>query len=73
MGSRSMADGGELDWRFGGKSEGRRARLGAVILRSGLSGLTQREYCERHGPSLKSFGNWRAQLKREDTVGSDAR
>jgi transposase len=38
-----------------------------------LSGLTQREYCERHGLSLKSFGNWRAQLKREDAVGSDAR
>ena len=29
-----------------------------------LSGLTQREYCERHGVSLKSFGNWRGQLKR---------
>ena len=34
-----------------------------------LSGLTQREYCERHGLSLKSFGNWRGQLKREDAVG----
>jgi transposase len=38
-----------------------------------LSGLTQRDYCERHGLSLKSFGNWRAQLKREDAVGGDAR
>jgi transposase len=38
-----------------------------------LSGLTQREYCERHGLSLKSFGNWRGQLKREDVVGRDAR
>ena len=38
-----------------------------------LSGLTQREYCERHGLSLKSFGNWRGQLKREDVAGGDAR
>jgi transposase-like protein len=38
-----------------------------------LSGLTQREYCERHGLSLKNFGNWRAQLKREDAVGHEAR
>jgi transposase len=38
-----------------------------------LSGLTQREYCERHGLSLKNFGNWRAQLKREDAAGPDAR
>lgn len=38
-----------------------------------LSGLTQREYCERYGLSLKSFGNWRAQLKSEDAAGSDAR
>jgi transposase len=38
-----------------------------------LSGLTQREYCERHGLSLKNFGNWRAQLKREDAVGPKAR
>jgi hypothetical protein len=38
-----------------------------------LSGLTQREYCERHGLSLKSFGNWRGQLKREDGAGRDAR
>jgi transposase len=38
-----------------------------------LSGLTQRDYCEQHGLSLKSFGNWKAQLKREDAVGSDAR
>ena len=37
-----------------------------------LSGLTQREYCERHGLSLKSFGNWRGQLKREDVAGRDA-
>ena len=43
-----------------------------------LSGLTQREYCERHGLSLKSFGNWRGQLKREVwpaamPVGADTR
>jgi transposase-like protein len=38
-----------------------------------VSGLTQRDYCERHGLSLKSFGNWRAQLKREDAVGPQAR
>jgi hypothetical protein len=38
-----------------------------------LSGLTQREYCEQHGLSLKSFGNWRGQLKREDVAGRDAR
>jgi transposase-like protein len=38
-----------------------------------LSGLTQQEYCERHGLSLKSFGNWRGQLKREDAVGHKAR
>ena len=38
-----------------------------------LSGLTQREYCERHGLSLKNFGNWRAQLKREDAAGPEAR
>lgn len=38
-----------------------------------LSGLTQREYCERHGLSLKNFGNWRGQLKREDAVGPQAR
>jgi transposase len=38
-----------------------------------LSGLTQRQYCERHGLNLKSFGNWRAQLKREDLVGADAK
>ncbi|HUE68077.1 MAG TPA: transposase [Candidatus Acidoferrum sp.] len=38
-----------------------------------LSGLTQREYCERHGLNLKNFGNWRGQLKREDAVGPKAR
>jgi len=38
-----------------------------------LGGLTQREYCERHGLGSKSFGNWRAQLKREDAVGPKAR
>ena len=38
-----------------------------------LSGLTQREYCERHGLSLKNFGNWRGQLKREDAAGPKAR
>src|SRR5215475_4487230 len=30
-----------------------------------LSGLTQREYCSQHGIALKSFGNWRGQMKRE--------
>jgi hypothetical protein len=38
-----------------------------------LSGLTQREYREKHGLSLKNFGNWSAQLKREDAVGHVAR
>ena len=38
-----------------------------------LSGLTQREYCALHGISLKNFGNWRGQLKREDAAGSRAR
>lgn len=38
-----------------------------------LSELTQREYCEEHGLSLKSFGNWRGQLKREDAAGRKAR
>ena len=38
-----------------------------------LGGLTQRDYCEGHGLSLKTFGNWRAQLKREDAVGHKAR
>jgi hypothetical protein len=38
-----------------------------------LSGLTQREYCERNGVSLKNLGNWRAQLKREAAVGHRAR
>ena len=37
-----------------------------------LSGLTQREYCERHGLSLKSFGNQRGPLKHEDVAGRDA-
>jgi hypothetical protein len=36
-----------------------------------LSGLTQREYAA--SLSLKSFGNWRGQLKREDVAGRDAR
>ena len=38
-----------------------------------LSGLNQREYCELHGISLKNFGNWRGQLKREAEAGSMAR
>ncbi|MBM3565341.1 MAG: transposase [Alphaproteobacteria bacterium] len=38
-----------------------------------LSGLTQRDYCQQHGLSLKSFGNWRGQLKREDAVGGKSR
>jgi len=38
-----------------------------------LSGQTQREYCEQHGISLKCFGNWRAQLKREAIAGPRAR
>lgn len=38
-----------------------------------LSGLTQREYCERHGLSLKNFGNWRGHLKRMAIAGPDAR
>lgn len=35
-----------------------------------LSGLTQREYCEEHNISLKSFGNSRAQLKRIALAGA---
>lgn len=35
--------------------------------------LTQREYCLLHGLSLKNFGNWRGQLKREAEVGHRAR
>ena len=58
-------------------SEKQSERCGGGISRRGggwrLSGLTQREYCERHGLSLKSFGNWRGQLKREGVVGRDAR
>ena len=38
-----------------------------------LSELTQREYCEQHGISLKNFGNWRGQLKRIAIAGPDAR
>jgi transposase-like protein len=38
-----------------------------------LSGVTQREYCEQQGVSLKNFGNWRAQLKRIAIAGADAR
>ena len=38
-----------------------------------LSGLTQREYCSQHGLALKSFGNWRGQLKREAMAGQRAR
>ena len=38
-----------------------------------LSGLTQREYCGQNGVGLKSFGNWRAQFKREALAGPHAR
>lgn len=38
-----------------------------------LSGLTQREYCSDHGISMKNFGNWRGQLKREAMAGHRAR
>lgn len=31
------------------------------------SHLNQREYCELHGLPLKRFGNWRAELKHEET------
>lgn len=37
------------------------------------SGLTQKEYCEQQGISLKNFGNWRAQLKRIEIAGPEAR
>lgn len=30
--------------------------------------LNQREYCERHGLSLKRFGNWRAKSKGKETI-----
>ena len=32
------------------------------------SDLNQREYCELHGLPLKRFGNWRAELKSEETL-----
>ncbi len=32
------------------------------------SNLNQREYCELHGLPLKRFGNWRADLKSEETI-----
>ena len=32
------------------------------------SNLNQREYCELHGLPLKRFGNWRADLKAEETI-----
>ena len=32
------------------------------------SDLNQREYCELHGLPLKRFGNWRAELRHEETV-----
>lgn len=32
------------------------------------SDLNQREYCERHGLSLKRFGNWRAKYKDKETI-----
>ncbi len=32
------------------------------------SSLNQREYCELHGLPLKRFGNWRADLKSEETI-----
>ena len=38
-----------------------------------LSGLTQRQYCEKHNISLKSSGNWRGQLKRVALAGPEAR
>jgi hypothetical protein len=37
------------------------------------SGLTQREYCEQNGLSLKNLGNWRAQLKQEAWAARQAR
>lgn len=37
-----------------------------------LSGPPQREYCEDRNISLKSFGNWRAQLKRIALAGPRA-
>jgi transposase len=30
------------------------------------SGLTQREYCDRHGISVASLGRWREILRRQD-------
>ena len=44
------------------------ARFGVHIWTVERSDLNQREYCEVHGLSLKNFGNWRAQLKYEDTT-----
>jgi hypothetical protein len=38
-----------------------------------LSRLTQQQYCAKHNISLKSFGNWRGQLKRVALAGPEAR
>jgi len=54
------------------KRRSRRLKLEA-FWRSHLKGwrdsdLNQREYCELHGLPLKRFGNWRADLKSEETI-----
>ena len=61
-----------MRWRLE-EREPVRAFCGIIFEVWAVSGLTQRDYCERHGLNLKSFGNWRAQLKREDAVGPQAR
>lgn len=54
--------------------QGRRRRLKLeAFWRAHLKGwrdsnLNQREYCELHGLPLKRFGNWRADLKSEETI-----
>ena len=32
------------------------------------SGLSQQDYCSRHGISLASFGYWRRKLKRNESA-----
>lgn len=56
-----------------GRPTGTRSDELRVFWRAHMAGweasdLTQRQYCEAHDLSLKSFGNWRSQLKYEDTV-----
>jgi len=40
----------------------------SVIQRQQDSGLSQREYCERHGLALSTFTNWKNKLKKSNTA-----